>query len=331
MSSYIDKWRRRNLGSSNTILEAERQEVISDFDEYLKEHSLSSYLVRYTHPDEVPNLTRMDREQMAIIDVANNDKTSLDEKYLMCRNTCDIEVGCYVHWNEDYWLVIFEETKPTMTHKKYTMRRCQMSINIKYKNHVYPIPVSILNLTLYSKGLHDYKYITVGDAKRNIFVGASEVTKAMNVGSRLAMSSESVYKITHVNDFEYTRRVNKGVGLLKWLVIETTFLVEDDKENAIAYNPVSLPDTVRGINGETSISAGMKNKYSIEYSGKVTFELDGTSDTSYDYVTFTDNGDNTCTLTQGLNFDTIGDVITILAKDEEGNLLDKIDVLVRGV
>ena len=328
MSSYIDKWKKRNLGGSNTILEAERQEVVNDFDEYLVEHSLASHLVGFTHPDEVPSLTRMDREKMAIIDIANNDKTNLDEKYLLCRNTCDIEVGCYVYWNNTYWLLIFEEVKPTVTHKKFTMRRCQMNINIKYKNHVYPMPVSITNLTLYSKGLHDYKYITVGDAKRNIFVGANEVTNAMKVGNRLAMSSETVFKITHVNDFEYTRRLKEGIGLIKWLVIETTFLVEDDKENAIAYNPIGKEESsIKKIYGEESICAGMKNKYSIEYEGKAKFELDGT----YEYVELTDNGDNTCTLYQTLNFDTIGDVITILAKNKYGQLLDKIDVLVRGI
>lgn len=329
MNNYLDRYRKRNLGDAKSILEKERLEIIGDFNEYLESHALSSHEVFYTKPDELPNLETNETERMAIIDVANNDKTNLDEKYLLCRNSCDIDVGCYIYWNDSFYLLIFEEVKPTMTHKKFTIRRCNRIVNIKYKGDVYNIPLSVLNLTLYSKGIHDYKYISTGDAKRNIFVGSNIVTNSMQVGYRIMASKGNAFKITHVNDFEYTRRSDDGTGLIKWLVLQTTLLPEDDKDESIAYNPISEGKVNNNsIDGNNSICIGQSNAYSIEYDGEIEFELDG----RYSYASIKDNGNNTCELYQDVEFDEIGNMIGIIAKDKTtGETVDIKNVIIRGI
>lgn len=339
MSSYLERNRRRVLGGADTVIEAKRLDMMRDFDRYLEEHALSSHLVPYTKPDEFPDIDKLDKERVAIIDVAINDKTHLDEKFILCRNECELDVGSYIYWNDSWYLIGYEEVKPTMTHKKYVATTCNNYINIEYKGEVYRIPMTTTNLTLYSKGLHDYKYMTVGDAKRNVYVGSNPITLSMQPGFRIILGYNDVFKITHVNDFEFTRKRDKGVGLLKFLMLETTFLAEDNIEDMVAYNPIGkqvdeesatfkTQSISSPIKGEKIIYVGQTNKYTIKYNGNIKFELDA----KYYNTVLVDNGDNSCSIQQKFDYDEVGRVISLIAKDKETNAtIDILNVVVKGV
>lgn len=165
MSNYFEKYRKRNLKDFNTIEEKERNDMINDFEFYLTKEARSAYEIQYTRPDELINKETNLHERMVIKDIADNDKSAFDEKYLVCRLECPVDVGSYIYWNKSYYILEFEEVITTMTHKKYTLKRCNEWFNIGYKGEIYRTPVNITNLTMYSKGIHDYKYISNLDAK----------------------------------------------------------------------------------------------------------------------------------------------------------------------
>ena len=331
MSDFLHYYKKRVLGNANSILDANRKSIEDDFEYYLKHDAITAHEVIYTKPDEMINLKRNKKERVVILDIADNDKTNHDEKKLLCRNSCPIDIGSYVYWNKCYYIVVFEDILSTMSHKKYILKKCNNSLNIKYQGEVYSIPVTMVNLTMYSKGLHDYGNITVGDAKRTIFVGSNKITKALQPGYRFLFSDKNASKITHVNDYEYTRRSDGGVGLIKWLTMETTILIEDDKENLIAYNPTNEGKAkARKIDGKDSISMGEVNTYSVEYDGTVEFQLDG----DFAFSILTNLGNNKCQISQQFDeeFSQIGTVIGLIAMDKENGItLDIKNITIRGL
>lgn len=328
MSNYFEKYRKRNLKDFNTIEEKERNDMINDFEFYLTKEARSAYEIQYTRPDELINKETNLHERMVIKDIADNDKSSFDEKYLVCRLGCPVDVGSYIYWNKSYYILEFEEVITTMTHKKYTLRRCNEWFNIGYKGEIYRTPVNITNLTMYSKGIHDYKYISNLDAKRTVLVGSNPITSSLNIGARLMGKDKQAYKITHKNDFEYTRREVPGDGLIKWLLLETTQLVEDDNDNLVAYNPFYDSSVKSGkIEGDDKIHIGEDLIYKIQYDEEVNFELDF----DYGFCKITNVNDKECTISIDLDFDIIGEVITLIAKNKNGETIDIKNITIRGL
>lgn len=328
MSNYFEKYRKRNLKNFNTIEEKERNDMINDFEFYLTKEARSAYEIQYTRPDELINKETNLHERMVIKDIADNDKSSFDEKYLVCRLGCPIDVGSYIYWNKSYYILEFEEVITTMTHKKYTLRRCNEWFNIGYKGEIYRTPVNITNLTMYSKGIHDYKYISNLDAKRTVLVGSNPITSSLKVGARLMGKDRQAYKITHKNDFEYTRRETPGDGLIKWLLLETTQLVEDDDDNLVAYNPFYDSSIKSGkIEGNDKIHIGEDLIYKIQYDEEVNFELDF----DYGFCKITNANNKECTISVDLDFDIIGEVITLIAKNKNGETIDIKNITIRGL
>lgn len=328
MSNYFEKYRKRNLKNFNTIEEKERDDMINDFEFYLTKEARSAYEIQYTRPDELINKETNLHERMVIKDIADNDKSAFDEKYLVCRLGCPVDVGSYIYWNKSYYILEFEEVITTMTHKKYTLKRCNEWFNIGYKGEIYRTPVNITNLTMYSKGIHDYKYISNLDAKRTVLVGSNPITSSLNVGARLMGKDKQAYKITHKNDFEYTRREVPGDGLIKWLLLETTQLVEDDDDNLVAYNPFYDSSVKSGkIEGDDKIHIGEDLIYKIQYNEEVNFELDF----DYGFCKITNANDKECTISIDLDFDIIGEVITLIAKNKNGETIDIKNITIRGL
>ena len=328
MSNYFEKYRKRNLKDFNTIEEKERNDMINDFEFYLTKEARSAYEIQYTRPDELINKETNLHERMVIKDIADNDKSAFDEKYLVCRLGCPVDVGSYIYWNKSYYILEFEEVITTMTHKKYTLKRCNEWFNIGYKGEIYRTPVNITNLTMYSKGIHDYKYISNLDAKRTVLVGSNPITSSLNVGARLMGKDKQAYKITHKNDFEYTRREVPGDGLIKWLLLETTQLVEDDDDNLVAYNPFYDSSVKSGkIEGDDKIHIGEDLIYKIQYNEEVNFELDF----DYGFCKITNANDKECTISIDLDFDIIGEVITLIAKNKNGETIDIKNITIRGL
>ena len=327
MSSYLDKWRKVNLGKSKTIKQREKDEMELEFHEYLNT-SLTSSELYYTEPDEVPNKETNKKSLMSMFDVAKNDKTNLDEKWLLCDKDLNIDVGSYVYDDKgNYWLIVFEEFKSVDVHKKFNVRRCNLIANFKYKGEIYPIPLSILNLTLYAKGIKDSKYMSIADAKRNVLVGANPVTNSIYINNRIMLTKNTTFRVTHVNDFEFTRRDFKP-GLLKWMCVQSISTKNDDLENGIAYNDAWNKDSDVEINGDDSIFLGEENEYKINYDGEVEFILDNLPISTK----VIDNKNNTCKVIQAIDYDSVGDVIVLLARDKQTqDTIDTKIINVRGI
>lgn len=145
--SSIANFKRRSQRSGITQKEKMVTELRRNFEKQVKE-SPSGYIVQATLPDDL-NITSETRWMKCLINnVTLNDQRVLDEKYLHVFCDEDIEIGCYIYWQNAYWLLIFMEHNSIESHKTFTMRRCNQVIKHRYNNKVWDIPVSIENLTI---------------------------------------------------------------------------------------------------------------------------------------------------------------------------------------
>jgi len=176
----------------------------------------------------------------------------------------------------------------------------------------------------YSDGLNDGKYISYADAKRHLWFGSNPVSRLIEIGDRVMLTNKTVFRVTHVNNFEYNGRYTGAYGLIKALVLQTTLLNEDDlKENAAwnekSYTDVQDPDE---IFGQSIINLGETTAYSIQTDVEnVELKLDN----PYEFVTFKSEGKK-CEITATSNFRFYGNSIMILAinKDTQETISTKI-------
>lgn len=320
--SYWDNYQSRVLKGATTSKERITNDLEQTFEKYLNQ-SPTCIEVPISIPNQFPDLTKLNKELVSINDISNNDKKSLDEKKLLTRNSLNIGLGCYLYYDNSWWLVIFKESKTINSYQKYIIRRCNQIIKYKYSGKVYDIPVSILNMTLYANGLQSNVYTTRQDAKRDVWYGSNEITNSIDIKTRLMLTRKTVFEVTHVNDFEYP-------GLIKVLVNQVESFDTDDKDNNVAWNPNDKDnsfETTHKIQGNKFIYQGGKNTYKIDGLNTIEWLLKESSE----YVTLINNSDGTCTIQASSLSQSIGTKVTLIARDKSSSVMvDSLTITIRG-
>ncbi len=330
MNSYINNFKKRiGLGCS-TPKEKRILQLRLSFKKYLKE-TPTCIEVPITDIDEVCITEDTKRAVVAINDITNNDKRSLDEKNLLVESDLNVDVGCYLFYDNCYWLTIFKEHKEMDTYKHFIIKRCNQFFNYKYKGQMYKIPIAVENLTLYSDGMADNKYTSVSDTKRQLYFGSNHITKTIDIDTRIMLTSKTVFRVTSINDFEYNGRETGVDGLIKAICLQDALISKDDTINNIAYNELSENDNVvipfDKIIGDEFITLGEENEYTIDYMRDVEWLLDK----QYRFCNIINQDEKTCTLQSGTLAKYSGLEILLLAKDKETNeTIDTKKITLRG-
>ncbi|MGL5348272.1 MAG: hypothetical protein ACRDA3_13055 [Peptostreptococcaceae bacterium] len=290
---YITKFRRKSQSNGKTQKERIINEGRRNFNKHL-DTSPSAFNVQVTLPDE-PCVTVNTRHVKSLINnITLNDQRNLDEKYIHFPHGTSVKIGCYVKWDNQDWLIVFREHNSLDTHSTYIMRKCSQIFKYKYKNNIYEIPLVVSNLTLYSDGMADTKHTSIPDSKREIKFGINYVTKNVQLDTRFMLTNRTVFRITHLNDFEHNDGETGSQGIATAIGLQTTLVTEDDVINNIAYNPhiveSSNEDHVGVINGAEEIAIGTRNKYSSKRNGYLEWQLDK----EYSFVTVKKNDDSSC-------------------------------------
>lgn len=276
--TYLSNYRKR-VGVGNTsnskdklIFQAKRQ-----FDKSLQ-YDPSALTLRVSEIDEV-NISETTREIVVIVnDYSVNDQRSFDEKILLTRIEDNVDIGCYVAFDDSVWIVVFEEHNSIQSHKKFIMKKCNQILKYKYKGIVYDIPTVVKNLVQYSDGMQDIVYTSMPDAKRSITYGVNYITKNIDLGQRVMINRKSLYTVTHIDDFQYNATYTNHDGIASAIVVHTAASSLDDFENNLADNDDGLENLDFHIQGETNVMPGGKFRYNlspakytdwtIEYIGK---------------------------------------------------------------
>ena len=132
----ISKFKRRVSRSGDTLKEKAENEISRNFKKLLKENP-NCYEVQATQPNEVYVTEGSKTISVMINDIALNDKTAVDEKYIHVDKEENIDVGCYVKWRNLNWLLVFEEVNAINSHKTFVMKRCNQLFKFIYEDELY--------------------------------------------------------------------------------------------------------------------------------------------------------------------------------------------------
>lgn len=264
---YLNSYKKRVGLGAKSHKEFTKNEMERNFLVYLNE-SPTAQEIKMTDPEEVVITDNTKKVLCAIQDLSNNDKRALDEKQILVTKDTNVDVGCYFFFDNCYWIIIFKEHKSVNTYKKFIARRCNQILNYKYRGEIYHIPVSIENLTMYSDGLADLKYTSQQDSKRMITFGSNPITRTIIANTRMMLTGKTVFRVTHINDFEYNGAFTGAKGIIKTLVLQTTIRDEDDLVNNIAWNDnaekIDTEHPDKQIYGDDRVMVGSKKTYKSE-------------------------------------------------------------------
>lgn len=263
MPSYLDNFRKRTgLGHQDVrgklITQAERT-----FERQLIE-SPSALRLLATKPNQIDIVNNDNWIDAILQDVSNNDIKAFDQKYLLVRKDEDFDLGCYIFFDNTYWLAMYKEHRVLDTHKKFTLTKCNNIFNYVVNGVRYEIPVYAQNLSLYSDGLADNKYTSQEDSKASVWYGESPITKAIKVNTRIMLGNRNVFRMTNINDFEFRSAPGKTCAI-KAMLLATTVTDEDDLDNNIAWNDCAKSNEIDTnmiyIVGDEKVYIGSKKAY----------------------------------------------------------------------
>ena len=311
------RYKRKTLHDNNTLKDKEQAELRWYFENVTLKTMPSASHIQITDPDEYTVTETTKYCDVILEDITNNDKKALDEKNMYTKVDENVDVGCYLFFDDCFWLVVFKEHKTINDKKQFIVRRCNQFVNYKYKGEIYRIPVSIENLTMYSDGIADGVNISVEDAKRQIWYGNNPITRLLKIGTRVMLTHNTVFRITHINDFEFVGNETGSDGLIKSLVLQTGVLKQDDLENNIAYNGEDIenpPEESHNyeIMGSDRIYLGSYDTYTVGDVKLVSFHLEGSPYAQLEVI-----NNNTCRVRVTTDSKCIGKFITLVAKNND--------------
>lgn len=140
-----------------------------------------------------------------------------------------------------------------------------------------------------------------------ITFGSNPITRDITVNTRIMITNRTVFRMTHLNDFEYGSAYTGAKGIIKALVVQTNLIKEDDLENNIAWNDIAqevIEPSLLTIIGDEKVMIGSKKTYAVkdisdDYAIKVV------NDTGIeDLVNYVTNEDKSVTIiaTQNVNY-----------------------------
>ena len=263
MASYLENYRKRVLLGTDNRREKLISQAERTFENQLKE-SPSAKRLKATLPGTIDILGNTHEIDCILLNITDNDIKSFDQKYLLVRKDENFDIGCYVEFDNAYWIAIFKEHRTLDTHKKFTLCKCN---NIwRYKKHgvIYEIPIYTQNLSLYSDGLADNKYTSQEDGKVSIYYGENPITKAIEINTRVMIGNRLTFRITNINDYEF-KSTHDGQCAIKSMLLQTTLVDKDDLENNIAWNNDNelqeVEEDILKIIGSNKVMLGSKKIY----------------------------------------------------------------------
>lgn len=170
------------------------------------------------------------------------------------------------------------------------------------------------------------------DSKRHLSYGSNPITRTIKIGHRMMIGSESIFRVTHINDFEYNSKYTGSNGLIKALVLSCSFEDGDDRENRIAYNKVEdiTAPTESDIKGDNVISLGSVAKYNT---GDMKCRFDLTlMNNKYNYATLSGIDEHSCQIEVSTDSRFIGQKMTLNAYQwGTSNLVASMEIKITGV
>lgn len=211
----FDYYRDRVLRKGSTNQDRVLYEKKRSFDEYLNETPTAQKVVCN------------DVEYSVVVqDVKFNDLYQQD-KYILTHIGLPIDVGSYIKWDNEIWMVLTKENESIKDHQSYRISRTTHIMKwVDEKGNLIIKPAITSAKTLYTTGVKDEKVIEIPNGLQGIQFPYDEDTKKLDRG-RGFVFNKTKYELTFYDETSFPKLI-----VLICTEIGTSHL--DDKVNEIA-------------------------------------------------------------------------------------------------
>lgn len=310
MSSYGRSPRERSFKNMTT-----------DFERYFEDIPSREVVEVLTHSGRVMSI------DMAFRDVSRaNNRDLSDDKYIIARNEDNLDVGDYIFWRDETWMIFTKEFKTIPTYQQAKIKNANQSIkwirNGEIVNNGVGYYAYAQNQTLYTMGVSETIYIDVPDGKMMMYMQENADTQDLRINERLIIGGK-VYSVKHMDtvsrqglvsylldqdrvDSEYDNMELGVADYYRYYNKEDDFR---DSEDAVIENPQSN----NKLSGNTSPKFGSIQTYVSDVS-VVEWTIEGLLDEpSFDIV---EQDEEKITIRFKDKFHFVGSGVNIIARDE---------------
>lgn len=251
----------------------------------------------------------------------SNNKDLSDDKYVIVPNSTKANVGSYINWRSQDWLVFTEEVKTIPTHQQMKIKIVNTHINwLDNDGIVRSYGAYVQNQTLYTLGVaFQGDLISVVDGKMMMYMQNNEHTDSIKIGSRVFIG-HSVFKILFADEISRN-------GLINFLMEEDTITENDNRELGIADYWNRVPATEEDnehkelpqIVGSETAKIGSTHTFSISDGTEVEEWNIETIDGSTQPFYLLERNTEMLTLQFKNDFRFVGETVNIIAKLSSGD------------
>lgn len=211
----FEHYRNRVLRKGSTNQDRILYEKKRSFDEYLRETPTAQLV------------TCNDIEYNVVVqDVKFNDLYQQD-KYILTHANLPIDVGSYIEWDNEVWLVLTKENESIKDHQSYRLSRTTHTMKwVDDKGNLIIKPAITSAKTLYTTGIKDEKVIEIPNGMQGIQFPYDEDTKNLDRGVGFVFN-KAKYELTFYDETSFPK-------LVALICTETSLSDNDDKVNEIA-------------------------------------------------------------------------------------------------
>lgn len=164
------------------------------------------------------------------------------------------------------------------------------------------------------------------DRMKALLPNNSLVKSNTKIGDNIFLSEYTTFKIVGIDDYSL-----EGIITLE---LEQTLLSSDDNlktqitsQQEQEFEPKTSTVTTSGIIGSDNIKIGNSSIYTLQFSDKVIWKVTGqTLGVNINYISR-----NSCRITVEAKGRIVGNIITLEALDNNGNILDKLNINITSI
>lgn len=224
-----------------------------------------------------------------------------DDKYVISDNSVKLNIGDFIHWRDNGWLVFTSEIKTIATHQQAQVKQTNFSVKWmkdgKVINDGHGYAAYVQSQTLYTMGVSETTYIDVPDGKMMMYMQNNADTRELRRDSRVFIGNK-VFKIKFID-------LVSRHGLISYLMDEDTIHDEyDNVELGVTEYWKSLPFDKSKKENDSEKMDDLNNPVikKMEITGQQSPKIGSTQ-------TYTTNFDVTEWVVESLSYNHIIDVI----------------------
>ena len=142
-------------------------------------------------------------------DATFNNRTYGDEKIFLCRFDAILEIGDYVLWNKNPYIVTAEDKNTSKTHRTFIIRPCNNVINVEVEGKIEPLYVVIDGAIAKFK---ETDTIAIHNDEFKMTFGNCTTGSVLKENDKVIIKNKS-FKITTIEDLTKNYFDHKGLTI----------------------------------------------------------------------------------------------------------------------